>query len=51
MSIFGQKHNLPASLTSFVGRRKELEQIRQLMNTARLLTLIDRVVLARPDYR
>ncbi|NWJ46742.1 MAG: AAA family ATPase [Chloroflexi bacterium] len=40
MSIFGQKHNLPASLTSFVGRRKELEQIRQLMNTARLLTLI-----------
>lgn len=32
-------HNLPAQLTSFVGRKAELAQIRQLLRQTRLLTL------------
>lgn len=32
-------HNLPAELTSFIGRREELSQIRHLLTTTRLLTL------------
>jgi predicted ATPase/serine/threonine protein kinase len=34
-----KRHNLPAQLTSFVGRRKEIDEIRQLLSTNRLLTL------------
>jgi len=34
-----QHHNLPAQLTSFVGRRKEIDEIRRLLATTRLLTL------------
>jgi predicted ATPase/DNA-binding CsgD family transcriptional regulator len=33
------KHNLPAQLTSFIGRSSELVKLRQLMQTTRLLTL------------
>ena len=33
------RHNLPGSLTSFVGREREKEEVRRLLGTARLLTL------------
>jgi predicted ATPase/DNA-binding SARP family transcriptional activator/DNA-binding CsgD family transcriptional regulator len=33
------KHNLPGSLTSFIGREREKEEVRRLLGTARLLTL------------
>ena len=32
-------HNVPAELTSFVGRRKELAEIRRLLSVSRLVTL------------
>src|SRR5215475_3047871 len=32
-------NNLPAELTSFVGRRKELSEVKRLLTTTRLLTL------------
>ena len=34
------RHNLPAQMTKFVGRRREIAKIEQLLETARLLTLI-----------
>jgi non-specific serine/threonine protein kinase len=34
-----RRHNLPAQLTSFVGRRREIDEIRRLFETSRLLTL------------
>jgi non-specific serine/threonine protein kinase len=34
-----RRHNLPAELTSFVGRRTELEKLRQLFADSRLMTL------------
>ena len=33
--------NLPAELTSFVGRRRELSEVKRLLTTTRLLTLTD----------
>lgn len=33
-------HNLPVYLTSFVGREHEIQQVRSLLNAARLLTLV-----------
>jgi predicted ATPase/DNA-binding CsgD family transcriptional regulator len=33
------RSNLPAELTSFVGRRRELREVKRLLGTARLLTL------------
>jgi predicted ATPase/DNA-binding winged helix-turn-helix (wHTH) protein len=33
------KHNLPQQLTSFIGREKEIAQIKELLGTTRLLTL------------
>jgi non-specific serine/threonine protein kinase len=38
---FGEarRHNLPAQLTSFVGRSREIAEIRRLLPTTRLLTL------------
>jgi len=33
------RHNLPTEITSFVGRDKELRQLRQLLSTSRLLSL------------
>jgi predicted ATPase/DNA-binding CsgD family transcriptional regulator len=33
------RHNLPAQLTSFVGRKREIAEVKQLLKTARLLTL------------
>ena len=35
----GPVHNLPAELTSFVGRERELEELRSLLREGRLLTL------------
>jgi predicted ATPase/class 3 adenylate cyclase len=32
-------HNLPSQLTSFLGREREIAQIRQMMNKSRLVTL------------
>src|SRR5579884_1260938 len=32
-------HNLPVQLTSFIGREKEMEEIKRLLSTAHLLTL------------
>jgi predicted ATPase/class 3 adenylate cyclase/DNA-binding XRE family transcriptional regulator len=32
-------NNLPIQLTSFIGREREIEEIRQLLNSARLITL------------
>ena len=34
-----RRHNLPAQLTSFVGRRKEIEEVRRLLESTRLVTL------------
>ena len=33
------RHNLPQQLTSFIGREKEIAQVKELLATARLLTL------------
>jgi predicted ATPase/DNA-binding SARP family transcriptional activator len=33
------RHNLPATLTAFVGRRRELSELEGLLHTSRLLTL------------
>ena len=33
------KHNLPMQLTSFIGRERELEEVKQLLSYTRLLTL------------
>ena len=33
------KHNLPKQLTSFIGREKEIAELRSLLGAARLLTL------------
>src|SRR6202011_4031329 len=35
-----RRHNLPASLTSFVGRAGALAEAQQLLETSRLLTLV-----------
>jgi hypothetical protein len=33
--------NLPAETTSFVGRRREIAELRKKLTTARLVTLVD----------
>jgi non-specific serine/threonine protein kinase len=38
-SIERPRHNLPAQLTSFVGRQREIEEVRRLLNDHRLVTL------------
>ncbi|MDQ3863197.1 MAG: tetratricopeptide repeat protein, partial [Actinomycetota bacterium] len=38
-SLEAGKHNLPGSLTSFVGRRREKDEVERLLSTSRLLTL------------
>ena len=35
-----RRHNLPADLTSFIGRRQELEELPRLLATTRLLSLL-----------
>jgi len=39
MAAVGLRGNLPAELTSFVGRRRELAEIKRLLSQTRLLTL------------
>ena len=34
-----QRSNLPSELTSFIGRRSELREVKRLLATTRLLTL------------
>src|SRR5438045_766720 len=34
-----RRHNLPAQLTSYVGREREIEEVKRLLTTTRLLTL------------
>jgi predicted ATPase/DNA-binding CsgD family transcriptional regulator len=36
---FPPRHNLPSQVTSFVGRRREIAEVQQLLSAARLLTL------------
>ncbi len=38
-TLSGAKHNLPAQLTSFVGREAEMQTLRQLLASHRLVTL------------
>ena len=38
-SSLRRRHNLPADLTSFIGRRSELESLPQVLTASRLLTL------------
>src|ERR1043166_8008525 len=38
-SLEGFAHNLPAQLTSFIGREREMAEVSQLLSAARLLTL------------
>jgi hypothetical protein len=33
------RHNLPAQLSEFIGRQKEIEQVKELLNQHRLVTL------------
>src|SRR5215831_18356107 len=37
--VKSRPHNLPAELTSFVGRRRELSAVKRLLTQSRLLTL------------
>ncbi len=37
--VKARRHNLPVGLTSFVGRRRELGEVKRLLTTTRLLTL------------
>ena len=39
-SLNAVKHNLPVELTTFVGRERELEELRGLISTSRLLTIL-----------
>jgi predicted ATPase/class 3 adenylate cyclase/Tfp pilus assembly protein PilF len=39
LKSLGTAHNLPAQLTSFIGRERELAEIRRLLANSRLLTL------------
>jgi predicted ATPase/DNA-binding CsgD family transcriptional regulator len=36
---FTPQHNLPAQITSFIGRQREIAEIQELLSTSRLLTL------------
>lgn len=38
-TIHKPKHNIPLQLTSFVGRKLEIEQVKRLLSTSRLVTL------------
>jgi predicted ATPase/DNA-binding SARP family transcriptional activator/class 3 adenylate cyclase len=38
-SLRAQKHNLPAQLTSFIGREQEIAELKDLLATTRLVTL------------
>ena len=44
-------HNLPAQLTSFVGRDYEVSDVRRLLASGRLLTLTGPAALAKPGWR
>src|SRR5215471_20605252 len=35
-----RRHNLPLALSSFVGRRSELNQLQEMLTTTRLVTLV-----------
>lgn len=39
-AAFGPRHNLPVTLNTFVGRQREAEALRALLETRRLVTLI-----------
>lgn len=40
MTSLRNPHNLPQQLTSFIGRERELAEVKRLLSTSRLLTLI-----------
>src|SRR5438132_5911685 len=39
MTTFAVPHNLPAQLSSFIGREKEIAEVEQLLSRSRLVTL------------
>ena len=41
--------NLPADLTSFVGRRQELREVKRMLTTTRLLLPVTDSMLPTPD--
>ena len=43
-------HNLPSELSSFVGREKELAEVKRLLENTRLLTLTGAGVVARRGW-
>jgi transcriptional regulator with XRE-family HTH domain len=45
------RHNLPAQLTSFVGRERELAEVQRLLGSTRLLTITGAGGPARPGWR
>ncbi|OOK68426.1 adenylate and Guanylate cyclase catalytic domain protein [Mycobacterium kansasii] len=47
----GASHNLPAQLTTFVGRQAEMAELRRLLTGERLVTLTGAGVPARPALR
>jgi len=44
-----KKHNLPISTTSFIGREKEMKEVRDLFRKSRLVTLTGAEVAGRQD--
>jgi predicted ATPase/predicted Ser/Thr protein kinase len=40
ISFEKEKHNLPAQLTSFIGRKQEIKEVKKLLSEHRLVTLI-----------
>ena len=46
-----RRHNLPAQLTSFLGREPELAALDELLDGARLVTLTGRGAWGRPGWR
>ena len=45
-----ERHNLPAAVSSFVGRERELAEVDRLLRTCRLLTLSGVVASGRRDW-
>jgi hypothetical protein len=43
--------NLPAEWTSFIGRRRQIQEIKSVLTTARLVTLVGPGGVVRPAWR
>ena len=51
MASHRQRNNLPAQLTSFLGREQELAMLGKLVGEARLVTLTGPAAPGRPGWR